>query len=65
MLTTITDVYDEIKSALGEFAGDFNIPAIADATLHLQPCNPGFDPSPVTSFWSAVEANANPDTKGR
>ena len=24
-LATITDVYDEIKTALGEFAGDFNI----------------------------------------
>ena len=60
MLTTITDVYDEIKSALGEF----NIPAIADAAYTFNPKTQAFDPSPVTSFWSAVEANANPDTKG-
>lgn len=62
MLTTITDVYDEIRSALGEFAGDFNIHAIADAAYTFNPATQAFDPSPVTSFWAAVEANAN--TKG-
>lgn len=59
MLTTITDVYDEIKTALGEFAGGFNIPAIADDAYTFNPATQTFDPSPVTSFWAAVEANAN------
>ena len=58
-LTTITDVYDEIKAALGEFAGDFNIPAIADAAYIFNPATQTFEPSPVTIFWAAVEANAN------
>ena len=57
-LTTITDVYDEIKAALGEYAGDFNIPAIADAAYDFNPSTQTYDPSPVDSFWAAVEANA-------
>lgn len=60
MLTTITDVYDEIRSALGEFANDFNISAIADAAYIFNPEAQAFEPSPVTTFWMAVEANANP-----
>lgn len=58
-LTTITDVYDEIKAALGESAGDFNIEAIANDAYIFNPATQTFDPSPVTSFWAAVEANAN------
>lgn len=58
-LTTLTDVYDEIKATLGEYASDFNIPAIADAAYTFNSATQTFDPSPVTSFWAAVEANAN------
>lgn len=58
-LTTITDVYDEIKAALGEFASDFNIPAIAEAAYTFNSATQAFDPSPVTPFWAAVEANTN------
>ena len=59
-LTTITDVHDEIKAALGEFAGNFNIPAIADDAYTFNHATQTFDPSPVTPFWAAVEANPNP-----
>lgn len=59
MLTTITDVYDEIQGALGEFAADFNIPAIADAAYTFNHATQTFDPSPTTPFWAAVAANAN------
>lgn len=62
MLTTITDVYDEIRGALGEFAGDFNIEGIANDAYIFNPKTQAFDPSPVTPFWAAVEANTNPDT---
>lgn len=58
-LTTITDVYDEIRNALGEYADDFNIEGIADAAYTFNPATQTFEPSPVTSFWAAVEANAN------
>lgn len=58
MLTNITDVYDEIKTALGEHADDFNIEGIANDAYIFNPATQTFDPSPVTSFWAAVEANA-------
>lgn len=57
-LITITDVYDEIKTALGEYADDFNIEGIARDAYILNPTTQTFEPSPVTSFWAAVEANA-------
>lgn len=58
-LTTITDVYDEIKTALGEFAGDFNIEGIANDAYIFNPATQTFEPSPTTTFWAAVEANTN------
>ena len=58
-LTTITDVYDEIKTALGEYADDFNIEGIANDAYIFNPTTQTFDPSPTTQFWAAVEANAN------
>ena len=57
-LTTITDVYDEIKAALGERADNFNIEGIANAAYIFNPTTQTFEPSPVTTFWAAVEANA-------
>lgn len=59
MLTTITDVYDEIKTALGEYADDFNIEGIANDAYIFNPTTQTFEPSPTTTFWAAVEANAN------
>lgn len=59
-LTTTTDVYDEIKAALGEHADDFNIEGIANTAYTFNPTTRTFDPSPETPFWTAVEAN----TKG-
>lgn len=61
-LTTITDVHDEIKAALGESAGNFNIEGIANDAYIFNPATQTFEPSPVTSFWAAVEANANTNT---
>lgn len=58
-LTTLTDVYDEIKAALGEHADNFNIEGIANDAYIFNPATQTFDPSPVTPFWAAVEANAN------
>lgn len=58
-MTTITDVYDEIKTALGEHADNFNIEGIANDAYIFNPATQTFDPSPVTPFWAAVEANAN------
>ena len=58
-LATITDVYDEIKTALGEYADRFNIEGIADTAYAFNPEAQTFEPSPVTPFWAAVEANAN------
>lgn len=63
-LATITDVYNEIRGALGEYADSFNIEGIANDAYIFNPTTQTFEPSPVTSFWAAVEANANPDTKG-
>lgn len=58
-LTTLTDVHDEIKTALGEHADNFNIEGIANNAYIFNPTTQTFDPSPVTPFWAAVEANAN------
>lgn len=58
-LATITDVYDEIKAALGEHADNFNIPAIAEGAYIYNPATRAFEPSPKVPFWAAVEANAN------
>ena len=63
-LTTITDVYDEIKAALGEHADDFNIEGIAGDAYIFNPATQTFDPSPEVPFWAAVEANANANTQG-
>lgn len=57
-LTTLTDVYDEIKAALGEHADNFNIEGIARDAYIFNPTTQTYDPSPVTPFWAAVEANA-------
>jgi hypothetical protein len=59
MLTTITDVYDEIKAALGEDADNFNIEGIAGDAYTFNPATGAFEPSPEVPFWAAVEANAN------
>lgn len=58
-LTTITDVYDEIKASLGEYANDFNIEGIAGDAYIFNPTTQTFEPSPTTTFWAAVEANAS------
>jgi hypothetical protein len=63
-LTTITDVYDEIRNALGEYAGDFNIEGIANDAYIFNPATQTFEPSSTTPFWAAVEANANANTQG-
>lgn len=63
-LTTITDVYDEIRNALGEYANDFNIEGIANDAYIFNPATRAFEPSPEVSFWAAVEANANANTQG-
>ena len=63
-LTTINDVYDEIKAALGEYADDFNIEGIAGDAYIFNPQTQTFEPSPVTPFWAAVEANTNANTQG-
>ena len=58
-LTTITDVYDEIRNALGENADTFNIEGIANDAYIFNPEAQTFEPSPKVPFWAAVEANAN------
>ena len=58
-LTTITDVYDEIKTALGEHADNFNIEGIAGDAYIYNTATQTFEPSPEVTFWAAVEANAN------
>lgn len=58
-LATINDVYDEICNALGEYADDFNIEGIANDAYVYNPTTRAYEPSPVTPFWAAVEANAN------
>lgn len=57
-LTTTTDVYDEIRNALGEYADNFNIEGIAGDAYIFNPTTKVFEPSPTTSFWAAAEANA-------
>lgn len=63
-LTTITDVYDEIRNALSEHADDFNIKGIANDAYIFNPTTQTFEPSPEVPFWAAVEANANVNTQG-
>ena len=58
-LTTITDVYDEIKTSLGEYVNDFNIEGIANGAYVFNPATQTFEPSPEGTFCAAVEANAN------
>lgn len=58
-LTTITDVYDEIKTTLGEYADNFNIEGIANDAYTFNPTTQTFEPSPEVPFWAAAEANAN------
>ena len=58
-LTTITDVYDEIKTALGENADNFNIEGIANDAYTFNTATQTFEPSPEVPFWAAVEANAH------
>lgn len=57
MLTNISDVYDEIRTALGEFADDFNIEAIAGAAYTFNPATQVFEAAPEAEFWAAVVAN--------
>lgn len=57
-LTTITDVYDEIRNALSEHADDFNIEGIANDAYIFNPATQTFEPSPEVPFWAAVEVNA-------
>lgn len=57
-LATITDVYDEIKTTLGEYADNFNIEGIANDAYIFNPATGAFEPSPEVPFWAAVEANA-------
>lgn len=58
-LPSITDVYGEIRNALGESANDFNIEGIAHDAYIYNPTTQGYEPSPEVTFWAAVEANAN------
>ena len=58
MLATINDVYDEIKTALGENTNNFNIEGIANDAYNFNPTTQTFEPSPEVTFWAAVEANA-------
>lgn len=57
MLTTITDVYDEIKATLGDTADSFDIEGIANAAYVFNPATGTFEPSPTTTFWAAAQAN--------
>lgn len=58
-MSHLTDVYDEIRNAIGENADDFNIEGIANDAYIFNPTTGAYEPSPVTPFWAAVEANAN------
>lgn len=60
-LATITNVYDEIKTTLGEHADNFNIEGIANDAYIFNHTTQTFEPSPTTPFWAAVEANAKHD----
>ena len=57
MLPSITDVYGEIRATLGENADNFNIEGIAKTAYIFNPTTQGYEPSPTTTFWAAVEAN--------
>ena len=57
MLTNISDVYNEIRSILGEFADDYNVEAIADQAYVFNPATQAFEASEGTEFWAVVEAN--------
>ena len=57
MLPSITDVYGEIRNALGEYADNFNIEGIANMAYVYNPTTRAYEPSPTTTFWAAVEAN--------
>lgn len=59
MLPSITDVYGEIRNALGENADNFNIEGIANDAYNYNPTTRAYEPSPEVPFWAAVEANAN------
>lgn len=63
MLSTITDVYGEIRATLAESADDFNIEGIANDAYTFNPTTQTFEPSPEVPFWAAVEANANTNTQ--
>lgn len=56
-LTTINDVYNEIRNTLNEHANDFNIEGIANDAYIFNPTTRTFEPSPKVTFWAAVEAN--------
>ena len=58
-LTTITNVYDEIKATLGEYTDDFDIEGIANDAYTFNPTTQTFEPSPKVPFWAAVKANTN------
>lgn len=58
-MNQLTDVYDEIKTALGEHADNFNIEGIAKAAYIFNPSTQAYEPSPEVPFWAAVEANAS------
>ena len=59
MLPSISDVYAEIRGALGENADDFDIEGIAGDAYVFNPATRAYEPSPEVPFWAAVEANAN------
>jgi hypothetical protein len=58
-MNQLSDVYDEIRNAIGENADDFNIEGIANDAYIFNPATQTFEPSPEVTFWAAVEANAN------
>ena len=57
-MNTITDVHNEIKTALGEYADNFNIEGIANTAYIFNPSTQAYEPSTEVTFWAAVEANA-------
>lgn len=57
-MNQLTDVHNEIKTALGEHADDFNIEGIAGDAYIFNPSTQAYEPSPEVTFWAAVEANA-------
>lgn len=57
MLTNIADVYNEIRTILGEFADEYDIEAIADQAYMFNPVTQAFDVVEGDEFWAVVEAN--------